>query len=774
MSFANEALRLRALGFHPIAERPNSKLPAAGAWQTYINRSDEQLLGDFGPDHGIGTVTHGFVVIDLDVREDKNGIDALRDLPPLPTTLTSKTPSGGRHLFFRIPAGLEIRNSVSKVGPGIDVRGTGGQVVLPPTVINGKAYEWDSGGVIMAELPASWLKLLTEEPAKTAKATPLAAPRTPASSRQTVRALRDIAHEAERRAHYMAQLDQPSIQGSGGNAVMMTAAFRAKGMSRNTGEALAALLEWNERLASPPWSEHDLLRAIQNSEASFGEGLDREKPGSDEAPRAPAQDVAWVEAMQAYVARDPSTGTWDLGNPLGERAALMALISRGMPSKDAKEALRDCAVTIARRVECDPTQGPTFRQDNQLVLNNYIPSAVRPAPPSQGSATHFPVLAEVIGFLTSGEPTAKKWLLNWLAFAVQNPARQMRTVPVLYGAQGTGKSLIARAMQALLGEMNSATIRNEDIKSKFTSHFVSKLFLVVGEIEAGEVAHATSTLKYLTGEPQLVFEAKGSAAFFVPNRIKMLATSNQTLPVTLEGEADSRWVLFKQMTPPPADYSARMASLFDQATNQWNEKGRLELSAFLAYLLAYPVDVQLARSVHVNDARASAIEASRSSVEQFVEAVSGSSLDAVWVANIPDYERAAPSYDHMDFPGHEHLTGAAAIYATYRAFCRSSGLNALGTGRFPGELERHATKWKRHRVSPSVSATRPWAYTGVPRERRLRLSYLPPEMRQSAMKLPERKAEPSKQIAMPAGGSATATAIANIQSIFGDTDAAAN
>lgn len=784
MSHAQEAIRLRALGFHPIVEKPNEKTPLEPAWQKLVNRSDAilRVIFDAHPDGGIGTITHGFIVVDLDVREDKNGIEALRALPPLPPTLTSCTPSGGRHLFFRIPAGVEIHNSVSRVGPGIDIRGTGGQVVLPPTVVNGKAYAWARGAEdrmhftgAMAELPASWFKLLLdlEGQAKASASAPDS--HTPAgpSSLHTLHQPQALAIEAARRARYMATLQEPSIQGAGGNAVMMKAAFHAKEMSRGTAEALPALVEWSARLANPPWSEHELLRALQNSEAVWGAGLDREKESSGAVAIAgnasASSDVAWVEKMQAYVARDRRTGVWDIKNPLSEKGAQMALVARGLSSSDAKAALRECRVVLAHRVECDPSRPPTFEQDGQLVLNNYIPPTMKPA---QGA---FDVLAEVLSFLTCGDEAARRWLVNWLAFAAQNPARPMRTVPVLFGAQRTGKSLISRAVTTILGEQNCATIRNDDIKGKFTSHFVDKLFVTVSEIEAGEVTHATSTLKYLTGEPQLVHEAKGSAAFYTPNRIKMMCNSNQTLPVVIEGDGDSRWVLFKQLEKPPADYSARMDALFDKSTNDWSEQGKRELAAFAYFLLNWQVDAQLARTIYVNAARTSAVEASRSSVEQFVEAVKGSSLDAVWLANVPDYDRTSTQYEGIDFPGHEHVTGAGAVYATYRAFCKTSGLLALGNSKFPGELERHAPDWKRHKVTASVHATRPWAYVGIQRERRLRLQYLPPEMKQGSLFV---GADAEKRLSTPAtraikdsltpdAMNSQAQALAAVQGVFG-------
>jgi hypothetical protein len=62
----------------------------------------------------------------------------------LPPTVTVETPSGGFHLWWKMPSdGTEIRNSASHVGPGLDVRGTGGSIVCPPSILrDGRRYRW--------------------------------------------------------------------------------------------------------------------------------------------------------------------------------------------------------------------------------------------------------------------------------------------------------------------------------------------------------------------------------------------------------------------------------------------------------------------------------------------------------------------------------------------------------------------------------------------------------------------------------------------------------
>jgi hypothetical protein len=74
----------------------------------------------------------GRVVIDVDPRHDGNTWLS-ENQNRLPPTLTHGTPRGGEHLAFRDPPDVEIRNSQGRIAPGVDVRGTGGYVIVPPS-----------------------------------------------------------------------------------------------------------------------------------------------------------------------------------------------------------------------------------------------------------------------------------------------------------------------------------------------------------------------------------------------------------------------------------------------------------------------------------------------------------------------------------------------------------------------------------------------------------------------------------------------------------------
>jgi hypothetical protein len=110
----------------------------------------------------------------LDIDSYAGGEDSLAELErligELPQTLESLTPGGGRHLFFRMPEdGSDIGNSVG-ILPGIDVKGTGGQVVIAPSQARSKssgeirAYEWEvssgPGQIGIADTPSALLEFL--------------------------------------------------------------------------------------------------------------------------------------------------------------------------------------------------------------------------------------------------------------------------------------------------------------------------------------------------------------------------------------------------------------------------------------------------------------------------------------------------------------------------------------------------------------------------------------------------------------------------------------
>jgi len=111
------------------------------------------------PDALIGMPTgkmSGYCILDVDIKNDVDGTATLHELEQannkLPDTWATLTPSGGFHYWFKYP-GQHIQTSAGKIGQGLDIRGEGGYVIIPPS----KGYQWEiSNPEICAEMPA-WL-----------------------------------------------------------------------------------------------------------------------------------------------------------------------------------------------------------------------------------------------------------------------------------------------------------------------------------------------------------------------------------------------------------------------------------------------------------------------------------------------------------------------------------------------------------------------------------------------------------------------------------------
>lgn len=79
----------------------------------------------------------GQIIIDVDTKNDGyKSLDELeREFGKFPETRKHRTGSGGLHIIYKQPPGYNIRNTVTMAGyPGIDRRGNGGYIVLPPSI----------------------------------------------------------------------------------------------------------------------------------------------------------------------------------------------------------------------------------------------------------------------------------------------------------------------------------------------------------------------------------------------------------------------------------------------------------------------------------------------------------------------------------------------------------------------------------------------------------------------------------------------------------------
>lgn len=84
----------------------------------------------------------GVLVVDIDDTNSTHGFDS---------NTAVKTISGGTHLWFKFKPG--VRNTVRIEGKPVDVRGEGGFVVVPPSGIGDRQYQWKKYSEELPEFP---------------------------------------------------------------------------------------------------------------------------------------------------------------------------------------------------------------------------------------------------------------------------------------------------------------------------------------------------------------------------------------------------------------------------------------------------------------------------------------------------------------------------------------------------------------------------------------------------------------------------------------------
>lgn len=185
----------------------------------------------------VGIVTgeiSGIAVIDCDTMEAANRFWNERKTP-----VVVQTPKGF-HFFYRHP-GRSVKTCQSD---GYDIRGDGGYVVAPPSVVNGNHYRFQRGAECLKPeyLPPFNMAWIPK-------------PKTDAYSSEIDNKIRN--GEA-----YVNKIFAVSGQGGHNETYKVVCYLKESGMDEL--EAWAVLHRWNMTNANPPWNEKELLHKLKS------------------------------------------------------------------------------------------------------------------------------------------------------------------------------------------------------------------------------------------------------------------------------------------------------------------------------------------------------------------------------------------------------------------------------------------------------------------------------------------------------------------------------
>jgi len=237
-----------------------------------------------------GEIT-GFDVLDLDYRHRAQDWESA-NTHRLPETRIHQTQSGGRHYLFRHAPG--VRNSAGRIAQGVDVRGDGGYVVMPPSLGYGIINDSD-----IAEWP-DWLLELALPPPEPPRR-PVAHPAVSVESKRYDGFIRGVADRVGRAAdgakHFALR-----------NAALSLGGIQdAAGLSDDaaTQLLLAALppgvKDWKAAAKTIAWG-------LERGRAKPIELPDRPLNGHHHQEAAPAtpQDPGWWHSLEARLGEEPA------------------------------------------------------------------------------------------------------------------------------------------------------------------------------------------------------------------------------------------------------------------------------------------------------------------------------------------------------------------------------------------------------------------------------------------------------------------------------------
>ncbi len=242
-----------ALGYKAIPIASGQKAPPLVKWKRY--QTEAPTLDDYrawfaDATRNIALLTGEIVVADVDDPALLNLVTEKCG----ETSVISKTPSGGFHLWYRKRRGPHIGNRVDVKGKELDLRAEGGYAVVPPSRTRAGAYQWLGVGLpAISDLPffrVSWTRERV---------------------RRVIRPidLIDGSDRMVRRARAYLATIEGAISGQRGHDRTFRVACKLtheqpRGFGLSLQEAWPLFKEWNEQ-CEPPWSDRELLHKLEDA-----------------------------------------------------------------------------------------------------------------------------------------------------------------------------------------------------------------------------------------------------------------------------------------------------------------------------------------------------------------------------------------------------------------------------------------------------------------------------------------------------------------------------
>ncbi|TXH08918.1 MAG: DUF3854 domain-containing protein [Spirochaetes bacterium] len=174
----------------------------------------------------------------------------------------------------------------------------------------------------------------------------------------------------------------------------------------------------------------------------------------------------------------------------------------------------------------------------------------------------------------------RQWVLQWMAYPLQNIGTKLNTYIHFWGPSGTGKQGVLVPLMKIYGERNAIIIGREQLTTDFNSIYANRQFINIDELHAGvgdSQVRIANKIKRLTTQETLTVNRKGEPEYEVTNCAQIVTTANYVDALLLDTD-DRRCCVIQFGTA-----ETRLPPEFWQSYYKWVDGGGA--AAVYAYLL---------------------------------------------------------------------------------------------------------------------------------------------------------------------------------------------
>lgn len=183
-------------------------------------------------------------------------------------------------------------------------------------------------------------------------------------------------------------------------------------------------------------------------------------------------------------------------------------------------------------------------------------------------------IVDLLMHLVDDDETVHEWILDWIAYQLQNPGAKLPTAIIMHGDEGSGKNLFWEGVMSMYGEYG-AIVGQAELESQYNDWLSKRMFIIGDEVlSRQEMRHLKGKLKAMISGKLIQVQAKFMPVRMEANHVNIVFLSNELQPNALDA-SDRRYLVV--WTPPKKEQA------YYKAVKDCMQAGGIE--AFMAMLL---------------------------------------------------------------------------------------------------------------------------------------------------------------------------------------------